>query len=170
MVSFLSISYFTFVIILRFSWASYRLTFCAIDSEKKKYFKIEKSQTAPSSAQWSSESVKRRKVEVRVAQEASNRARLIKNHIKRSVLRHDIVNSGLFARETGHQRNAESGRGRAEDGDVAAAMWARELTDKGQIAFAPSMTWNTYPHMPCFYVSGEDSGTESAVAYASEFS
>ncbi|PTB40009.1 hypothetical protein M441DRAFT_195324 [Trichoderma asperellum CBS 433.97] len=136
------------------------------DSEKKKYFKIEKSQTAPSSAQWSSESVKRRKVEVRVAQEASNRARLIKNHIKRSVLRHDIVNSGLFARETGHQRNAESGRGRAEDGDVAAAMWARELTDKGQIAFAPSMTWNTYPHMPCFYVSGEDSGTESAVAYA----
>ncbi|GFP58382.1 hypothetical protein TASIC1_0010019300 [Trichoderma asperellum] len=138
------------------------------DSEKKKYFKIEKSQTAPSSAQWSSESVKRRKVEVRVAQEASNRARLIKNHIKRSVLRHDIVNSGLFARETGHQRNAESGRGRVEDGDVAAAMWARELTDKGQIAFAPSMTWNTYPHMPCFYVSGEDSGTESAVAYATD--
>ncbi|KAM0511159.1 hypothetical protein ACHAPE_010181 [Trichoderma viride] len=136
------------------------------DSEKKKYFKIEKTQTAPSSAQWSSESVKRRKVESKIAQESSNRAQLVKNHIKRSVLRNDIVNSGLFARETGHQRAAESGRGRVEDEDVAAAMWARELTDKGQTAFTPSMTWNTYPHMPSFYVSGQECGTDSAVAYA----
>ncbi|EHK46443.1 hypothetical protein TRIATDRAFT_44046 [Trichoderma atroviride IMI 206040] len=136
------------------------------DSEKKKYFKIEKSQTAPSSAQWSSQSVKRRKVESQVAQEASNRAQLVKNHIKRSVLRNDIVNSGLFARETGHQRAAESGRGRVEDEDVAAAMWARELTDKGQTAFTPSMTWNTYPHIPSFYVSGQECGIDSAVVYA----
>lgn len=85
-------------------------------------------------------------------------------------MRNDIVNSGLFARETGHQRAAESGRGRVEDEDVAAAMWARELTDKGQSAFAPSMTWNTYPHMPSIYVSGQECGTDSAVAYASEFS
>ncbi|KAL7799844.1 hypothetical protein V8C37DRAFT_365680 [Trichoderma ceciliae] len=136
------------------------------DPEKKKYFKIEKSQTAPSSAQWSSASVKRRKVASRAAEEASKREQLTKNHIKRSVLRRDVVTSGLLARETEYQRIAEPGRGRPEDGDIAAAMWARELTDKGQAAFAPSMIWNTHPHMPCFYISGKECGTESAIAYA----
>ncbi|RFU76265.1 plasma membrane atpase [Trichoderma arundinaceum] len=136
------------------------------DPEKKRYFKIERSQTAPSSAQWSSTSVKRRKVESQVAEEASRREQLTKNHVKRSVLRRDVVTSGLLARETEYRRIAEPGRGRPGDEDIAAAAWARELTDKGQTAFAPSMVWDTHPHMPCFYVSGKDCGAESAIAYA----
>ncbi|KAH6608108.1 plasma membrane atpase [Trichoderma cornu-damae] len=134
--------------------------------EKKRYFKIEESQTAPSSAQWSSASVKRRKVASQAAEEASKKEQLIKNHVKRSVIRHDIVTSGLLARETEYQRIAEPGRGRPENEDIAAATWAHHLTDKGQAAFAPSMIWNTHPHMPCFYVSGKECGTESAIAYA----
>lgn len=140
------------------------------DPEKRKYFKIEKAQTAPSAAQWSSDSVKRRKVASQAAAEASQRAQLTKNHVKRSVLTRDVVASGLLARETERQRTAEPGlRGKAWDEDVAAALWAAELAGKGQTAFAPSMIWNTHPHMPCFYVSGQECGTESAIAYASEF-
>lgn len=139
------------------------------DTEKKKYFKIEKSQTAPSSAQWSSASVKRRRVEFQAAEEASKKQQLIKNHVKRSVLRRDAVTSGLLARETGNQRTAEAGQGRPEDEDIAAAMWARGLTDKGQTALGPSRRRQEDSHTPCFYVSGKECGTESAIAYASKF-
>ncbi|KAL7950994.1 hypothetical protein V8C42DRAFT_308179 [Trichoderma barbatum] len=136
------------------------------DTEKKKYFAIEKSHTAPASAQWSSASVKRRKLESQAADKAAKEKQLIKNHVKRSVLIHDAAASALLARETGSRRAAEAGRGMPETKDIAAAMWARGLTDKGRVAFGMSREYETHPHMPCFYISGKECGTESAIAYS----
>ncbi|POR38076.1 Plasma membrane ATPase, partial [Tolypocladium paradoxum] len=75
------------------------------DEAKKKYFKIEKSHTAPSSASWSSDSVKKRKAEDATRQAARHRAHLVRNHIKRhGGLGRDVVASGLLAREAERRR------------------------------------------------------------------
>ncbi|KAL6881862.1 hypothetical protein HDV57DRAFT_497548 [Trichoderma longibrachiatum] len=136
------------------------------DPEKKRYFKIEKSQTAPSTAQWSTSSVKRRERESHVAEQAAKRQQLTKNHVKRSVLARDAVASGLLARETEMSRIAEAGRGKRENGDVLAAAWAREVAAKGKISFGMSWELSGHPHMSCFYVVGEESGSKSAIAYS----
>ncbi|KAK1239477.1 hypothetical protein MKX07_008965 [Trichoderma sp. CBMAI-0711] len=136
------------------------------DPEKKRYFKVEKSQTAPSTAQWSSSSVKRREHESQVAEQAAKRQQLTKNHVKRSVLTRDAVASGLLARETEIDRTAEAGRGKRENGDVLAAAWAREVTAKGKISFGMSWELSGHPHMSCFYIVGKESGSKSAIAYS----
>ena len=139
-----------------------------IDTEKRKYFKIEKSHTAPSAAAWSSDEVKRRKIQDRAGQAARQREYLVRNHIKRSGLARDIVTSGVLARELGEGRAAELGRGRAEDGDVGAAAWSAGVVEKGCIPFAPSFARARFANMSCFYVSGDDSKTGLGVAYASK--
>ncbi|KAM5342938.1 hypothetical protein ACJ41O_013904 [Fusarium nematophilum] len=136
------------------------------DPEKKKYFKIEKSQTAPSSASWSSDAVKRRKVQDETQQAARHRAHLVRNHIKRHFLTRDAVTSGLLAREIRLPFAAESGRGRMEDRDLVTAAWAAGVVDKGSVPFAPSYARARYANMPCFYVGGEDQKTGLGVAYA----
>ncbi|PTB63835.1 hypothetical protein BBK36DRAFT_1171292 [Trichoderma citrinoviride] len=136
------------------------------DPERKRYFKIEKSQTAPSAAQWSSSSVKRREHESQVAEQAAKRQQLTKNHVKRSVLTRDAVTSGLLARETEVQRMAEAGRGKPGNGDVLAAAWAREVTAKGKISFGMSWELDGHPHMSCFHIIGKESGSKSAIAYS----
>lgn len=136
------------------------------DAEKKRYFAIENSHTAPASAEWSSASVKRRRLESQAVEEASQEEELIKNHVKRNVLINDAATSGLLARELGTSRT----RGMLETEDVAAALWARGVADKGSVAFGLTLHYETHPHMPCFYVSGKECGTESAIAYSSEFS
>jgi hypothetical protein len=140
-----------------------------IDHDKKKYFKIEKTQTAPSSAAWSSDAVKRRKVEEKIQKSAQHRAYLIRNHIKRHFIAKDAVVSALLAREVGLPYAAERGRGKLEDGDLGAAAWADGLVAKGNVPFAPSFARQRYPNMPCFHVSGEDEKTGLGVAYASKF-
>lgn len=146
------------------SLANVLLTFQ--DPEKKRYFKVEKSQTAPPTAQWSSSSVKRREHESQVAEQAAKRQQLTKNHVKRSVLTRDAVASGLLARETEIDRTAEAGRGKRENGDVLAAAWAREVTAKGKISFGMSWELSGHPHMSCFYIVGKESGSKSAIAYS----
>ncbi|KAM0559490.1 hypothetical protein ACHAPJ_004520 [Fusarium lateritium] len=137
-----------------------------VDPEKKKYFKIEKTQTAPSSAAWSSDAVKRRKIDDKAQKAVRRRAHLIRNHIKRHFVAKDDVTSALLAREIGSSYVAERGRGRIEDGDLGAAAWAAGLVAKGDVPFAPSFARNRYANMPCFYVSGEDEKTGLGVAYA----
>ncbi|OBS27528.1 hypothetical protein FPOA_01470 [Fusarium poae] len=136
------------------------------DEEKKKYFKIEKTQTAPSSSAWSSDAIKRRKVEKKTQKAIQRRAHLVRNHIKRHFIAKDAVASALLAREIGVPYAAERGRGRLEDGDLGAATWAGGLVAKGNVPFAPSFARQRYPNMPCFYVSGEDEKTGLGVAYA----
>ncbi|KAM0498856.1 hypothetical protein ACHAP8_006081 [Fusarium lateritium] len=136
------------------------------DEEKKKYFKIEKTQTAPSSAAWSSDAVKQRKVEKKTQKAIQRRAHLVRNHIKRHFIAKDTVASALLAREVGVPYATERGRGRLEDGDLGAATWAAGLVAKGNVAFAPSFARQRYPNMPCFYISSEDEKTGLGVAYA----
>ncbi|KAF4976564.1 hypothetical protein FZEAL_6783 [Fusarium zealandicum] len=137
------------------------------DAEKKKYFKIEKSQTAPSAASWSTDAVKKRKVEDRAEEAAQRRAHLIRNHIKRHFVTKDTVTSGLLAREAGLPSAAECGRGRIDDGELGAAAWSDGLVAKGSVPFAPSFARARYANMPCFYVGGDDEKTGLGIAYAS---
>ncbi|RKL23878.1 hypothetical protein BFJ68_g1037 [Fusarium oxysporum] len=136
------------------------------DNEKKKYFKIEKTHTAPSSAAWSSDAVKRRKVEHEAQKLAERQAHQVKKHIKRHFVARDTVSSALLTREIGLPYVAESGRGTVEDEDLGAAAWARGLVAKGNIPFAPSFARERHANMPCFYVSGEDEKTGLGASYA----
>ncbi|PTB50493.1 hypothetical protein M431DRAFT_499311 [Trichoderma harzianum CBS 226.95] len=122
------------------------------DAERRRYFAIENSHTAPASAEWSSASVKRRRLETQAAEEAAQQEELIENHVKRSVLTNDVATSGLLARELGASRPA----GMLENEEVAATLWAQGVTDKGSVAFGLSLHYETHPHMPCFYVSGKE--------------
>jgi hypothetical protein len=139
------------------------------DPVKKKYFKIEKTQTAPASVAWSKDAVKRRRIEDKAQKVAQHRAHLIRNHIKRHFVANDAVTSALLTREINLPYAAERGRGRLEDGDLGAAAWASGLVAKGDIPFAPSFARQRYANMPCFYVAGEDEKTGLGVAYASKF-
>ncbi|EXK93896.1 hypothetical protein FOQG_05065 [Fusarium oxysporum f. sp. raphani 54005] len=136
------------------------------DNEKKKYFKIEKTHTAPSSAAWSSDAVKRRKVEHEAQKLAERQAHQVKKHIKRHFVARDTVSSALLTREIGLPYVAESGRGRVEDEDLGAAAWARGLVAKGNVPFAPSFARERRANMPCFYVSGDDEKTGLGASYA----
>ncbi|KAF7554964.1 hypothetical protein G7046_g6664 [Stylonectria norvegica] len=137
------------------------------DPEKKKYFKIEKAYTAPLAASWSSDAVKRRKVHDGATRAASQRAHLVRRHIRRSALWGDAVQAGALAREMGLPRTAEFGRGAIDHAEVAADAWARGVVDKGSIPFVPSFARARFANMPCFYVGGEDTKTGLGVAYAS---
>ncbi|GJN74134.1 hypothetical protein PLIIFM63780_008212 [Purpureocillium lilacinum] len=140
------------------------------DEAKNKYFKIEKSHTAPPSAAWSADSVKKRRVEDTARREARHRAHLVRNHVKRSVLRRNILPAGLLARETEIVRSAAGGvagyGARADDGDLGAAAWVSGVVDKGHVPFVPSFARTRFANMPCFYVGGEDTKTGLGVAYA----
>ncbi|KAF5628380.1 myocyte-specific enhancer factor 2d [Fusarium sp. NRRL 52700] len=136
------------------------------DNEKKKYFKIENTHTAPSSAAWSSDAVKRRKVEHEAQKLAEHQAYQVKKHIKRHFVARDTVTSALLTREIGLPYVAERGRGRVEDEDLGAAAWARGSVAKGNVPFAPSFARERRANMPCFYVSGDDEKTGLGASYA----
>ncbi|KYK61715.1 hypothetical protein DCS_02858 [Drechmeria coniospora] len=137
------------------------------DEGKQKYFKIEKTHTAPPSVAWSSDAVRKRKLEDSARRAARERSRLLRNHVKRHPFRRSIVDSGLFAREMEVRSVAEHGYGREMDGDLGAAAWAGGAVDKGHVPFAPSFARTRVANMPCFYVGGEDEKTGLGVAYAS---
>ncbi|KAF5680977.1 myocyte-specific enhancer factor [Fusarium denticulatum] len=136
------------------------------DNERKKYFKIEKTHTAPSSAAWSSDAVKRRKVEHEAQRLAERQAHQVKKHIKRHFVVRDTVTSALLTREISLPYIAERGRGRVEDEDLGAAAWARGSVAKGNVPFAPSFARERRANMPCFYVSGDDEKTGLGASYA----
>jgi len=96
----------------------------------------------------------------------------VRNHVKRSVLRRNILPAGLLARETEIVRSAAGGvagyGARADDGDLGAAAWVSGVVDKGHVPFVPSFARTRFANMPCFYVGGEDTKTGLGVAYASE--
>lgn len=151
-----------------------RLTQDFIDEEKGKYFKIEKTQSAPQNAAWSAESVKRRKVKHREAEAVAARQERLKRHIVRSAVLRDPLLGGFLEAELGvvkRERKIRSGGGGGSSfgvNDVPAAAWAKGLTDKGDVPFVPSFATGRFPNIPCFWVSGHDDKTGLGVAYASE--
>lgn len=141
------------------------------DAEKRKYFKVEKTQTAGSSAAWSADAVKRRRIENKAQEEKRRRENLVKDHIKRHRLRRDVVTSGLLSRELRAGPAgllAGGGNPAVNDLDLSAAAWARGVVSKGALPFAPSYARERHANMPCFYVNGDDSKTGLGVAYASK--
>lgn len=126
------------------------------DEVKKKYFKMEGAQTAPASAAWSSEAVRKRKATAAAGEAARQRAALLSRHIQRHRLGRDAVAAGLLARQTD----------RADDGDVGAAAWAGGVADKGRIPFVSSFARGRFANMACLYVGSDDGKTGLGVAYA----
>lgn len=128
----------------------------AADEEKGKYFKIEKSHTAPSSAAWSAQSVKKRKEVRDVADAAEKRKRVLRNHIRRNgAFRGDAVFKGILERELGARGWTEG------EGVLRSATWTAGVERKGEVPFAPSYARERRVGMPCFWVGG------AGVAYAS---
>ncbi|KZL87968.1 myocyte-specific enhancer factor 2d [Colletotrichum incanum] len=139
------------------------------DEEKGKYFKIEKTTSAPQGAAWSADSVKRRKIQHREAEAVAARRERLKRHIVRSAVLRDPLLGGVLDVELGLRRER---RTRAHAGvaaeDVPAVAWAKGLVDKGEVPFVPSFARQSFPNIPCFYVGGDDVKTGLGVAYASE--
>lgn len=125
-----------------------------IDPEKGKYFKIEKSHTAPGGAAWSSDAVKRRKTEEVAEQAVQRRRRELRRHIARHALREDVLLGGMLRREV-------DGMGPFGAGDVRAAGWAGGVVRKGAVRFGQGQGAN----LPCLWVGGTE---EMGVAYTSE--
>ncbi|KAI1745584.1 hypothetical protein F4680DRAFT_402719 [Xylaria scruposa] len=98
------------------------------DAEKKRYFKVENSKTAPTSAAWSSNNVKRRKVDDENAATALRHLNLAKSRIKRARVLHEPLTGGFFAREYG-----------AMEDDMQAACFVDGLRNKGSIPISPGM-------------------------------
>ncbi|KXH39350.1 hypothetical protein CNYM01_07720 [Colletotrichum nymphaeae SA-01] len=139
------------------------------DEEKGKYFKIEKGASAPQTAAWSADNVKRRKIQHREAEAVAARRERLKRHIVRSAALRAPLIGGVLDVELGVRRE-ERARLRVDGAfgveDVPAAAWARGLVDKGEVPFVPSFARQSFPNIPCFYVGGDDEKTGLGVAYA----
>ncbi|KAK7229086.1 hypothetical protein V2G26_001256 [Clonostachys chloroleuca] len=127
------------------------------DEEKKKYFKVERSSTAPSASTWSSDAVKRRKVEHQANEVVRERDWELRHHIKRHRLWDYTVASGTLQREIRDDLSWEG------EGNLKAAAWAGGLEPKGEVRFGNSHRRSG--HLPCLWVGGQEQGLETAVAY-----
>ncbi|RYO74326.1 hypothetical protein DL766_003412 [Monosporascus sp. MC13-8B] len=124
------------------------------DEEKKKYFKIEKSNTAPSNAVWSSDSVKKRRLEDEEAAKAIRRMTLDKSRVARAkILNHPLAGGFL---------DCEFGRPRP---DVASAGFAEGLVDKGKLLLKDAR-WTSASNVNHMYIDGQDRNTDMCVAFA----
>ncbi|KAF6809017.1 hypothetical protein CSOJ01_07188 [Colletotrichum sojae] len=140
------------------------------DEEKGKYFKIEKTQSAPANSAYSAENVKRRKIQHREAEVVAARRERLRRHIVRSAVLRDPLLGGFLDAELGvtkRERKLRAGAG-ADFGldDVPAVAWTRGIVDKGEVPFVPSFARKKFPNIPCFYVGGDDVKTGLGVAYA----
>ncbi|KAM0277401.1 hypothetical protein ACHAQH_005841 [Verticillium albo-atrum] len=105
------------------------------DEVKKKYFKIEKSHSAPASAAWSAANVKRRKIETQHAAAKHARAEKTKRNVKRARVLREPLLGGFLDRQLGIG---------ALDADLSAAAVKRSIspqqyrTDTSSIFREPS--------------------------------
>ncbi|PHH77425.1 hypothetical protein CDD82_3508 [Ophiocordyceps australis] len=125
------------------------------DKDKRRYFKIERLQTAPPEAPWSQESVKRRKVQDEQAE--ADKAR--REKAKMGIRRHDAFHShamagGMLAREI------HGGCGSEVD---CGAAWAAGVVNKGHVSFAGHSMRPL--SIGCLYVNGDDTKTGVGAAY-----
>lgn len=139
-----------------------------LDEEKKKYFKIEKNSTAPSSAAWSADNVKKRRLEDEEAARAVRRMTLDKRRVARAkVLQHSLM-GGFLDRELfgggGHHHPRLLGKVTS-----AAAAFADGLVDRGMLPLKDAR-WSSSSNVRHMYVDGQDRNTDLCVAFASESS
>ncbi|KAH8159172.1 hypothetical protein CIB48_g9071 [Xylaria polymorpha] len=125
------------------------------DAEKKRYFKVENSKTAPTNAAWASNNVKRRKLHEEDAAAAQRHLRLAKNRIKRARVLREPLTGGFFAREYGAMKD-----------DMQAACFVEGLTNKGTISlFHPDVDSSGW-QVKRMCVAGADYKTGLCPVYA----
>ncbi|ROW06556.1 hypothetical protein VMCG_04315 [Cytospora schulzeri] len=126
------------------------------DEEKKRYFKIEAGRTAPSSAAWSAENVKKRKAEKQLAVREQKRQEKTKGLIKRSGALAHPQTGGRLVREFG-----------VVDPELPVAGWAAGLRERGSICFLPGQEWREDARdISCMLINGEDEASGLGAAYA----
>ncbi|KAI1781055.1 hypothetical protein F4818DRAFT_24943 [Hypoxylon cercidicola] len=124
------------------------------DEKKRRYFKVERGGTAPTGAAWSSDNVKKRKLEDAASAEATRKLNLNKNRIVRSRAVNQLLMGGFFARECG-----ETVR------DLPAAAFAQGLVDKGQIPLADNVR-ESNTNVKHMLVASKDHRDDICTAYA----
>ncbi|KAK8025690.1 hypothetical protein PG990_003513 [Apiospora arundinis] len=124
------------------------------DEEKKRYFKVENSRTAPTTSSWSSDNVKKRRLESQEAAAILQRLSLEKGRLKRSRLMNDPLIGGVYAREFGLLRR-----------DVQQASYAKGMVEKGMVPLADAR-WRSSTNIQQLCVIGADTKTGLGVAYA----
>ncbi|KAI4870720.1 hypothetical protein F4820DRAFT_222575 [Hypoxylon rubiginosum] len=124
------------------------------DEKKQRYFKVEKGATAPSDAAWSSDKVKKRKLEDAASVEAIRRLNLNKNRVMRSRAVNQPLMGGFFARECGER-----------DLDLPAAAFAQGLVEKGKIPLADA-SWGSNTNVKHMLVAGKGHKNDICTAYA----
>jgi hypothetical protein len=121
------------------------------DTEKKKYFKIDKN--APPTAAYSAESVKRRKIEHEKEKNAQVVAAQKERFVQRSRLLQDPLLGGLLANELGIRPK-----------DLQVDCWARGLCYKGCSPVAESGLYHNNNPIEHLYISNSDKKTGLGVA------
>ncbi|KAK7977605.1 hypothetical protein PG988_005095 [Apiospora saccharicola] len=124
------------------------------DEEKKRYFKVESSRTAPSTSAYSSDNVKKRRLESQEATAVLQRLSLEKGRLKRSRLLNDALIGGVYAREYGLVRR-----------DIQQAGYAKGIVEKGALPLADAR-WRSSTNIQQLCVIGADTKTGLGVAYA----
>ncbi|KAI1751173.1 hypothetical protein F4782DRAFT_506067 [Xylaria castorea] len=119
------------------------------DPEKKRYFKVENSKTAPTNSAWSSNNVKRRKLRDEDAATALRHLNLAKSRIRRARVLHEPLTGGFFAREYGAIKD-----------DMQAACFVDGLRNKGCIPIGQGM------QVKRMCVAGSDHKTGMCTVYA----
>lgn len=117
---------------------------------------MESSRTAPATSAWSSDSVKKRKLESKEATAALQRLRLERGLIKRSPLLSDPLVGGVYVREHGVSRRG-----------VPEASYAQGFVEKGHMPLKDAR-WGSNGNLSHLCVIGADGKTGLGVAYASK--
>ncbi|XXG97136.1 Mitochondrial DNA replication protein yhm2 [Hypoxylon texense] len=125
------------------------------DEKKRRYFKVEKGTTAPGDAAWSSDNVKKRKLEDAASVEALRKLNLNKNRIVRSEAVNQPIMGGFFARECGET-----------DLDLPAAAFAQGFVEKGKVPLA-NTAWGSNTNVKHMFVAGKDHKNDICTVYAS---
>ncbi|KAI1343992.1 hypothetical protein F5Y15DRAFT_368721 [Xylariaceae sp. FL0016] len=121
-----------------------------------RYYKIEKSGTAPANAAWSADNVKKRRLQDKKSAAAVHRRNLTKKRVTRSEALKNPLIAGFLDRHIGHARP-----------DLPAAAFASGMLEKGQMPLLDTR-WSsrsaTVKHM---YIGGQDLKTGLCTAWVS---
>ncbi|KAK3343780.1 hypothetical protein B0T25DRAFT_615085 [Lasiosphaeria hispida] len=125
------------------------------DAEKKKYFKIEASKTAPESAAWAATNVKRRQLEGREALAKRERVeRRAAGRVKRARVLEEALTGGFLSREAGKLSR-----------EVVATLWVDGVREKGCVNLFPGVAEGGGSCLSSMYVHGGDEKSGLGVVY-----
>lgn len=120
--------------------------------EKKKYFKIETSHTAPVDAPYSAANVKKRRLQQEQAERSRKRRDAFKGHIKRAHISRAPMTGGRLMQQLG-----------VHDPELPNKCWLTGLQDKGEVLVCSSPGTGPIQSM---LVNGDDTQSGMAVVYA----